>query len=41
MHALRPECVHRERRDKRGVAPAREAEHDVAEPVLADVVPKG
>ena len=41
MHALRPERVGRERRDERRVDPAREPEHDLAEAVLADVVPQG
>ena len=38
VHALRPERVDRERRDERRVDAAREAEHDVAEAVLAHVV---
>ena len=38
VHALRAERLDRERRDERRVDPAGDAEHDVAEPVLLDVV---
>ena len=41
MDAFGPEGVDGERGDERGVDPAGQAEHDVAETVLADVVPEG
>ena len=41
MHTFRPERIDGERRDERRVDPAREAEDDFAEAVLADVVPEG
>ena len=40
VDTLRPERVDGERGDERRVDPAREPEHDVAEAVLADVVPE-
>ena len=39
MHALRPECIRADRGCQRRVDPPGDAEHDLAEAVLLDVVP--